>query len=77
MATRPANRLALHDFKKDGLTKTQLAQFLEQLGWESLLIRNSSSGRQLDASQRLKINATKAIDWLLKIATLIKQPVLA
>jgi len=65
-----------HDFKTDGLTRSQLMQFSEQLGWEPLLNRNSSSWRQLDASQRLGMDAAKALELMLETPTLVKRPVM-
>lgn len=65
-----------HDFKTNGLTQAQLQAFAEQLGWETLLNRNSTSWRQLPEQQRLGLDASTALALMLNIPTLIKRPVL-
>ncbi len=65
-----------HDFRKDGLTETQLLQLEQQLGWETLLNRRSTSWRQLDKSQQEKINKEAALALMVEKPTLIKRPVL-
>lgn len=65
-----------HDFRKDGLTETQLLQLEQQLGWETLLNKRSTSWRQLDKSQQESINRESALALMIAHPTLIKRPVL-
>lgn len=65
-----------HDFRVDGLSETQLRQFLTQVDWQTLLNKSSSSWRQLTAEQQSDLNADKAVALMLAQPTLIKRPVL-
>jgi len=65
-----------HDFRKDGLTPTQLLQLEQQLGWETLLNKRSTSWRKVDKSQQENINKESALALMLDQPTLIKRPVL-
>lgn len=75
-----------HDFKTDGLNAERLYYFAHILGWQSLLNRNSTSWRQLDADQQaalLKLQMTEplgedalAIHIILASPTLLKRPIL-
>ena len=65
-----------HDFRQDGLDSVALSQWVEQLGWETLLNRRSTSWRQLDDADKTDLDATRAIALMLANPTLIKRPVL-
>lgn len=65
-----------HDFRKDGLTETQLLQLEQQLGWETLLNKRSTSWRQLDKKQQETIGKESALALMIEKPTLIKRPVL-
>lgn len=65
-----------HDFRKDGLELPQLELWSRQLGWEVLLNRRGSTWRQLNATEREGINATRALALMLAQPTLIKRPIL-
>lgn len=64
------------DFRKDGLDAKQLAAWLKQAGWETLLNRKGTTWRQLPAEQREGIDAKQAQALMLEQPTLIKRPVL-
>ncbi len=66
----------VHDFKTDGLTLTQLQQFLAYCDWELLLNRRSTTWKMLDHTQKAELNAQSAVALLLEYPTLIKRPVL-
>ncbi len=65
-----------HDYRVDGLSSEQLAVFIEQAGWESLLNKRSTSWRQLTDAQKTDLDASKAASLMLENLTLIKRPVL-
>lgn len=65
-----------HDFRKDGLDAAQLAAWIEQVGWETLLNRKGTTWRQLPATQREGVDGKRARALLLRSPTLIKRPVL-
>ncbi len=68
---------SFHDFRKDGLTEVQLREWVENLGWEALLNKRSTSWRALDDSIKNSIDETSAIREMLATPTLIKRPVLS
>jgi arsenate reductase len=65
-----------HDFRKDGLDSKQLAVWVKQAGWETLLNRKGTTWRQLPTAQRDAIDARLAQSLMLAQPTLIKRPVL-
>lgn len=65
-----------HDFRKQGLTPETVQHWCEQLGWEAVLNKRSTSWRALDEADKADLNADKAITLMLAQPTLIKRPVL-
>ena len=66
-----------HDFREQGLTPQMVAGWSEQVGWEVLMNRRSTTWRQLDDADRADLNAETAMALMLRQPTLIKRPVLA
>lgn len=65
-----------HDFRKDGLNTRQIQQWLDQLGWETLINKRSTSWKQLTPDVRDSMNNTNALDAIAAMPTLIKRPLL-
>lgn len=65
-----------HDYRKDGLSHTLMASFLQHLSWTALLNKRSSSYRQLSPQQKETLNAQTVIDLFIEYPTLIKRPLL-
>lgn len=66
-----------HDLRRDGLDRATLDDWLDQLGWEALLNRRSSSWRQLpEATRQAAADRTSVAALLLAQPTLIKRPIL-
>lgn len=65
-----------HDVREDGLAPQQVAQWLQSLGWETLLNRRSTSWKALQAEQREAMDNTLAQSAILEHPTLIKRPLL-
>ena len=65
-----------HDFRKDGLSQSQLEAWVTQLGWEVLLNKRSTSWRQLDETLKNNLDEQSAIRTMLETPTLIKRPVM-
>ncbi len=65
-----------HDFRRDGLRETDLAHWIEQAGWESLLNRRGTTWRKLDESDRNDVDEDKAKALMTENPTLIKRPVI-
>lgn len=65
-----------HDFRQDGLDKKQLSGWVEQLGWEAVVNKRSTTWRNLsDKDKEITTNA-QAVKLLAANPTLIKRPVL-
>jgi len=65
-----------HDYRKQGLTEELLNSFEEQLGWQKLLNKQSTSWRKLTDDQKSNICKQTALQYMLETPTLIKRPVL-
>jgi arsenate reductase len=65
-----------HDFRADGISEKMLGSWVEDLGWEALLNRRSTSWRHLPTAQRDGLDRATAIKLMLEHPTLIKRPVL-
>ena len=66
-----------HDFRRDGLNKSQLQNWLKAVDVDTLLNRRSRTWRELDDNAKNNITKSKAIDLMLEQPSLIKRPVLA
>ncbi len=64
-----------HDFRQDGLDKKQLSGWVEQLGWEAILNKRSTTWRNLPDKDKEITTNTRAVKLLLANPTLIKRPV--
>ena len=65
-----------HDFRADGLERETVQRWLEELGWENLVNRRSSSWKALDAATRESMDEQSALAAIMAQATLIKRPLL-
>lgn len=67
---------AFHDLREQGVDKAALDTWIEELGWETLLNKRSTTWKQLSDEERKDIDKSKAMALLLAYPTLIKRPVL-
>jgi arsenate reductase len=67
---------AFHDLREQGVDKAALASWIDELGWEALLNKRSTTWKQLSDDERADIDADKAMALFLAYPTLIKRPVL-
>lgn len=67
---------AFHDLREQGVDKAALDTWIEELGWESLLNKRSTTWKQLSDDERKDLDKSKAMALLLAYPTLIKRPVL-
>ncbi len=65
-----------HDLREQGVEKTELAKWLDAVGWETLLNRRSTSWKQLPETDRSGVDRDSAQALMLANPTLIKRPVL-
>jgi arsenate reductase len=64
-----------HDFRQDGLEEDKLTNWVEQLGWETVVNKRSTSWRNLSDKDKAISTNQHAIKLLLANPTLIKRPV--
>ncbi|WOG30437.1 ArsC family reductase [Endozoicomonas sp. 8E] len=65
-----------HDYRKDGLDKTTLHNWSNELGWEALLNRRGTTWRQLPEKQKASVDEASAIELMLEQPAMIKRPLL-
>lgn len=69
-------KYAFHDVREDGLTKALVESWIEELGWEKVLNKASTTWRGLPEKDKAGVDAKKAVALLLAHPTLVKRPVL-
>lgn len=65
-----------HDYKKAGIDRSRLEQWVAEHGWEIVLNRAGTTFRKLPEADRTDLNADKAISLMLAQPSMIKRPVL-
>jgi arsenate reductase len=66
-----------HDFKKQGLARDTVAQWLAQLDWEVLVNRKGTTWRKLPDERRAQVvDKASALELMLENPSVIKRPVL-
>jgi len=65
-----------HDYKKEGVDRDKLAEWVDALGWEILLNKRGTTWRKLDDADKADIDRDKAIALLCANPSMIKRPVL-
>lgn len=64
-----------HDFKKEGVGADKLAQWADQVGWETLLNRKGTTWRQLPEADKQDVDQAKALALMQQHTSVIKRPV--
>ena len=65
-----------HDFKKQGVPASQLAEWARVAGWETLLNRKGTTWRQLGAGDQLAVHDSETAQTLMRAQpSVIKRPV--
>ncbi|MBO3758708.1 ArsC family reductase [Ciceribacter sp. L1K22] len=67
---------AFHDYKSAGLDRSELENWVKEVGWEALLNRAGTTFRKLPEEARADISEAKAIELMLTQPSMIKRPVL-
>lgn len=65
-----------HDFRKDGLEKGTVKNWLQSEDWDKVINRRSTSWKALSEKERETMDAETAVAAALASPTLIKRPVL-
>ena len=65
-----------HDFRKDGIDAATIQGWLDAVGPDVLINRQSATWRTMDDSQRHQVDKVNPVPVLISQPTLIKRPVL-
>lgn len=66
-----------HDYKKEGISREKLENWLAQAEWNTLLNRAGTTFKQLSEEQKAAINdASSALEIMLNTPSSIKRPVI-
>jgi Spx/MgsR family transcriptional regulator len=65
-----------HDLRDDGLKAAAVRQWLDELGWETLVNKRSTSWKALAPAARESMDNEAALDAILAQPTLIKRPLI-
>ena len=65
-----------HDFREQGISSSQATLWIQQLGWDSVVNKRSTSWKQLDVNDRNTMNESDALAAILSNPTLVKRPLL-
>ena len=65
-----------HDFREDGVDQEAVIAWIEELGWQNLLNKRSTSWKGLSAQARENMNEKAAHEAVMQHPTLIKRPLL-
>ena len=67
---------AFHDYKKAGVDRAKLEQWVDEHGWETVLNRAGATFRKLPEADRGDLDRDKAVALMLEQPSMIKRPVL-
>ena len=65
-----------HDFREDGIDRSAVAEWIGELGWESVVNKRSTSWKALDESVRNGMDEASAVSAIMDQPTLVKRPLL-
>ena len=65
-----------HDFREDGLDAAEVDKWIDELGWEGLINKRSTTWKALAEESRNKMDDNAASRAILAQPTLIKRPLL-
>ena len=65
-----------HDFRKDGIERQQVIQWVSALGWETLVNKRSTTWKTLDEQVKSTLTNDSVVEVILQHPTLIKRPLL-
>lgn len=67
---------SFHDFRTDGITETQVTQWLQELGADNLINKRSTTWKQLSDAEKDQALGEQAATLICAQPTLIKRPLL-
>lgn len=63
-----------HDYKKQGIDKTTLSEWLQQKAWDEIINKRGTTWRKLSEEDKSDIDSEKAIQLMIANPSLIKRP---
>ena len=67
---------AFHDYKSAGIDRATLEDWVDEVGWETLLNRAGTTFRALPEEKKDGLSAKKAVALMMAQPSMIKRPVL-
>ena len=67
---------AFHDYKSEGIERSQLEGWAKEVGWETLLNKAGTTFRKLPDKDKDRLTEKKAIALMVAQPSMIKRPVL-
>ena len=64
------------DFRRNVLKESTLSNWIEDVGWENILNRRSSTWRDLSSEKKVTLTADSAKILMLEFPSLIKRPII-
>ena len=61
-----------HDYKKEGVPEQRLRQWLEALGWETVINKRGTTWRKLDDVVKESMNTEKSVNLAMENSSVIK-----
>lgn len=65
-----------HDYKKEGVSVSQLTAWAAAVGWESLINRRGTTWRRLSDEQKAGLTAEQGVELMSANPSLIRRPLL-
>lgn len=65
-----------HDFRAEGLDADRVGAWMDALGWETVLNRQSTGFRELPKAEQVGLDRAAALRLILANPTMVKRPVL-
>lgn len=65
-----------HDYATQGIDRTRLQAWCEQVGWEVLLNRAGTTFRKLPPAKKVDLDQAAAIELMVAQPSMVKRPVL-
>ena len=65
-----------HDYKKEGVPEQRLRQWLEALGWETVINKRGTTWRKPDDVVKESMNTEKSVNLAMENSSVIKRPIL-
>lgn len=68
---------SFHDYKQEGISKEKLSAWCNELGWENVFNKRSTTWRELsEAEQKKIVNQATAIKTMMENNSIIKRPII-